>query len=202
MNRRLSVVYKFVLSALMILGIIHRAGIFSAALQLHTLYSFTTISNACVVAVTLFAILKYGFSLGDPSARFAQVYYLCLMMILITGLVYHFILLPQKLAENPSYQVFALGNIIAHYIAPVGMLLDWLLFHPKGQLSKKEPLVLVSIPLLYFMLASLYGYLGSTIPGKKTSYVYFFMDIDQLGLGGVIAWVSAILFFVLIITYL
>lgn len=202
MKLKFSLAYKLVFSALIFLGILHRAGLFSAAHQLHTLYSFTTISNACVLCLTLFAACKHRFFMGNITARFARLTYFCLMMILITGIVYHFVLLPQKIAENPAYQVFTFGNIMAHYIAPIGMLVDWLLFGQKGQLSKKDPLLLACIPLLYFVIATLYGYFGSAIPGKKTSYVYFFMDIEQLGILGVAAWVAAILIFVLLLAYL
>lgn len=61
-----------------------RAGIFSESLKLYTLYSFTTISNACVIFVALYAAFRYGFSFEKIYSRFARLQYLCLIMILIT----------------------------------------------------------------------------------------------------------------------
>lgn len=201
MKAKISFIFKLVFSALILLGILDRAGIFSQSLQLHTLYSFTTISNACVMIVVLYAAFRCRLSFEKLGSRFARLQYLCLILILITGTVYHFVLFPQKVAENPAYQVFTFGNIVAHYIAPMGMLADWLLFGKKGLLSKREPLICVSVPLLYFIFASVYGYYGSTIPGKDTSYIYFFIDFGKLGLTGVMAWVSVILVFVLLLAY-
>ncbi len=201
MKTKASFIFELLFSALIFFGILDRAGFFSENLQLHTLYSFTTISNACVMTVALYAAFKYRFSLEKVSLRFARLQYFCLIMILITGLVYHFVLLPQKVAENPAYQVFTFGNIVAHYITPIGMLVDWLLFSKKGLLSKREPPLCVLVPLLYFALASLYGYYGPAIPGKGTSYIYFFLDYGKLGATGVLAWVAAILVFVLLLAY-
>ena len=201
MRTKISFIFKLILSSLIFLGILDRAGIFTQSLQLHTLYSFTTISNACVMIVVLYAAFKCRLSFKNLGSRFAQLQYLCLIIILITGIVYHFVLFPQKVAENPVYQVFTFGNIVAHYIAPIGMLADWLLFGKKGLLSKREPIICVTVPFLYFIVASVYGYYGSTIPGKDTSYIYFFMDFGKLGVTGVIAWVSAILVFVLFLAY-
>lgn len=201
MKAKIAFTFKLIFSALIFLGILDRAGIFTQSLQLHTLYSFTTISNACVMIVVLYAAFRCRLSFENLDSRFARLQYLCLIMILITGTVHHFVLFPQKVAENPAYQVFTFGNIVAHYIAPIGMLADWLLFEQKGLLSKREPLICVSVPFLYFIFASMYGYYGSTIPGKDTSYIYFFMDFGKLGITGVIAWVSAILVFVLFLAY-
>lgn len=201
MKVKISFIFKLVFSTLILLGILDRAGIFTQSLQLHTLYSFTTISNACVMIVVLYAAFRCKLSFDNLRSRFARLQYLCLIMILITGTVYHFVLFPQKVAENPAYEVFTFGNIVAHYIAPIGMLADWLLFGKKGLLSNREPIICVSVPLLYFIVASVYGYCGAAIPGKDTSYIYFFMDFGKLGVPGVIAWVSAILLFVLFLAY-
>ena len=201
MKAKAALAYQLVFCGLILVGILDRAGIFTQNLQLHTLYSFTTISNACVLSIVLYAALCQGFcgkTLGPP---FARLHYLCLVMILITGLVYHFVLLPQKLAENPAYQVLTLGNTIAHYIAPVGMLFNWWMFGQKGLLRRREPILCASVPLVYFVFASIYGYYGASIPGKGTAYVYFFMDIGKLGVAGVLAWVAALLLLVLLLAW-
>lgn len=201
MKGKVSFPFRLIFAALIFFGILDRAGIFGQSMQLHTLYSFTTISNACVMVVVLTAAFRYKLSFENPGSRFARLQYFCLVLILITGAVYHFVLLPQKVAENPAYQVFTFGNIVAHYIAPIGMLADWLLFGKKGLLRKRDPLLCPAAPLLYFVGASLYGYFGPTIPGKDTSYLYFFMDFGKLGVPGVMAWVTAVLAFVLLLAY-
>lgn len=197
----LSVLYKIVLSIAVLIAVLDRAGIFNVNKQLQTLYSFTTISNCYIIAIALITALKVLTS-GNISSILLRFRYIGVMMILITGVIYHFILLPQKIAENPNYQIFTYGNIVAHYIAPIITFLDWLLFDKKGSITKWEPLIFTSVPLAYFVFASIYGYYGSTIPGKETSYAYFFMDWDALGFTGVMGWVFAILGCILLLTYI
>ncbi|HNZ28219.1 MAG TPA: Pr6Pr family membrane protein, partial [Spirochaetota bacterium] len=51
-----------------------------------------------------------------------------LLWILITGLVFHFMLSKFHKPEG----IFAYSNFILHYASPVGMLLNWLIFEKKG----------------------------------------------------------------------
>lgn len=113
-------------AAMLLTGILDRTGLFSGELQLHTLYSFTTISDLFVLALTI--ITEYNAIQHPQYSRpmLAKLRYIGLIMILITGLIYHFILLPQKIVENPDYQVFTYGNIMAHYIALLGLLFGYL----------------------------------------------------------------------------
>jgi len=197
-----SVTYRFVLTIVILPAILDRAGIFSGNLQLHTLYSFTTISNGYIMLVTLITVFITFSSAESIGLKISRLRTIGVMMILMTGLIYHFILLPQKIAENLNYQVFTYGNIVAHYIAPIGMFMDWLLFDRKGRINKWEPLIYTSVPVVYFIIASIYGYYGSTIPNKETSYVYFFMDWGKLGIAGVMKWVLLILICILCLAYL
>lgn len=200
-KKLLQFVYEITLAIVIFAGILDRAGIFTQNLQLHTLYSFTTISNGCVMVIMLFAALVQMLPPVTAGSVLARVRFIGVIMILITGTVYHFILLPQKIIENPSYQVFSFGNIIAHYFAPIGVLADWLLFCKKGLVTKREPLICVLVSVLYFIITTLYGFYGSTIPGKETSYVYFFMDVGELGIVGVIKWVAVIFAAILLLVY-
>ena len=51
--------------------------------------------------------------------------------ILLTGLVYHFMLAPLKTPE----EFWTIENFLVHYIVPYGALLDWALFD-KGHCYK------------------------------------------------------------------
>ena len=190
--------FKVLLAIVALSGILDRAGFFSGDWQLHTLYSFTSISNAYILGITIFALVRTP---KEFRPSLAALRYVGVVMILITGFVYHFALLPNKLAENPDYLIFTFGNIAAHYVVPAATLLDWLVFDRKGRVSKWLPAVCAGVPLLYFVGASLYGYLGSRIPGKDTAYPYFFMDWGELGAAGVLKWVSVILLVVLFLAY-
>ena len=196
---KLSIAYKTIFVFLLLSGILARADLFSDSPQLHTLYSFTAISNCFILLVTLASI--YRTALGSINMLLSRFRIIGLMMILATGLIYHFILLPQKTADDPLYQAITYGNIIAHYVSPTAMLLDWILFDPKGRISKWEPMIFSAIPFGYFVTASIYGFFGPVIEGKDTSFVYFFMDWNKLGLWGVLSWILPILSGILLLTY-
>ena len=200
MKTKVSFYYKLIFSAVILISIIDRAGIFALTIKPYSFFSFTSISNICVLAVTLYGVFAGRRSLDDITPRFARIQYLCLIMILITGIVYSFILLPDKLANNPDYKFFTIPNIVGHYVAPVGMLIDWLLFGKKGQLTKREPIICICVPLLYCVIAIIYGNIGPEIPGLNSSYVYFFMDPAVSGWSGVIIWTLAMLAGIVLLT--
>ena len=200
MKTKISFIYKLILSAIIFISIIDRAGIFALTIKPYSFFSFTSLSNICVLAVTLYGAFAGMRSLDDITPRFAHIQFLCLIMILITGIVYSFILLPDKLANNPDYKFFTIPNIVGHYVAPICMLIDWLLFGKKGQLSKREPIICICVPLLYCVIAIIYGNIGPEIPGLNSSYVYFFMDPAVSGWSGVIIWTLALLTGIVLLT--
>ena len=197
-KKKLLILWRIAFSFIILSAILVRAGIFNSFSQLQTLYSFTSVSGTYILLITLITIFNTNEnrSKGISTARSIGV-----MMILITGLIYHFILLPQKILENPNYEVFTYGNIVAHYITPLLMFMEWLLFDEKGKINKWEPLICSVIPCAYFIVFSIYGYYGTTISGKDTSYVYFFMDWGRLGATGVIKWSFFLLVGILCLTY-
>lgn len=197
-----SAIYKSILAVVTLFGVLDRAGVFSGDRQLYTLFSLTSISNLYIMVISLFSIKAALMPLDNASPVFSRFRSVGIMMMLAVGILYHVILLPQKIIENPDYQIFTYGNIVAHYIVPAGIIADWLIFDTKGKISKFDPLLFASVPLGYFIIASIYGFLGRNIPGKSTSYVYFFMDWNALGFAGVTIWVSKLLALILLLGYL
>ena len=200
-RKKISLVWRSVFSIIVLTAILDRVGLFSGTTQLQTILSFTSISGIYVLFITLITLYGSITYREKESVIITKARTIGVMMILITGLLYHFILLPEKLAENQHYQVFSYGNIGAHYITPAGMLVDWLLFVEKGKISKWEPLICSGIPFFYFVVFSIYGYFGAAIPGKDTSYAYFFMDWERLGIARVVMWVGILLLCILCLTY-
>ena len=129
--------------------------------------------------------------------------------ILITGLIYHFLLNGAMEAgiSAVSQVTFleVLANTLVHYITPLLTLLDYLLFTKKGDMHWYHPITWLTLPIAYviFILArpsfsdlQFVGFNG------LSKYPYPFVDVDQYGLGKVIFMVTAILFAFLILGYL
>ncbi|MHC5228809.1 Pr6Pr family membrane protein [Enterococcus sp. LJL99] len=156
MRNKSVVIFKIIFAILLMTGIIERAGLLGTEPQLRTFYSFTTVSNLFVFIICLVSFYQF-YSKKAETTVYYHLRMIGVVMILITGFVYHFVLLPEKIAVNPNYQVFTYGNLMAHYVAPCLTFIDWLLFAEKGRIGKMEPFICTMIPVAYFIITSLIG---------------------------------------------
>ncbi|ALS03045.1 hypothetical protein ATZ33_17160 [Enterococcus silesiacus] len=207
MKQKIITISRFILALLITLGLLERLGIFNGEIDLTMFVYYTNLSNVLVLIVSgytaykmLQAIIKNeNFSM---SSRLEKLRIATTVIIVITGLVYHFVLYPQYRSEDPYYNWFTFYNIISHYVAPIAMFVDWLFFDQKIKLNVSDPIKWLSIPIIYIGYALIYGLVGPIIPKIGTSYVYFFFDIDKKGITGVFSWVVILLIFFLVLNYL
>jgi len=99
-----------------------------------------------------------------------------ILYILITGLVYNLVL-----SKGPILLSGSPGSILLHFCAPIMAMLDWLLFVPHGRLRWRNALNWLIYPLAYLVFVLIRGPL---VPGPHR-YPYFFVNVDQIGYGGV-----------------
>lgn len=135
---------------------------------------FTIQSNILVVLALAFSLFTSRYNRAGVIARGGA-----MICILITGLVFHLILVPSL----PEY--FAAGvtfrHHITHTIAPVGFMLDWLLFDRKGLMRSTDLKYWIVYPMFYWLGTMIYGSISGLYP-------YFFMDPGAIGLGAVLLW--------------
>jgi len=126
-----------------------------------------------------------------------------LMAILLTFLVFNIVLLPSMIEQNMARYITGLGNILVHYFTPLYFLLDYLLFDPKGQLRKTDPIWWPAFPIYYFIYANIYAACGGTYSDGETysRFPYFFIDPDIIGAGGVAIAVALIIAFYIGLSY-
>ena len=101
------------------------------------------------------------------------------MCIMLTFLVYHFMLAPSILPEKFN----RLENYIVHYIMPIGFIIDTLFFDIKNVYNKLSPVKWTLIPLIYFVFGLLNGLVFKIeFPDSVHSpFPYFFMNVNKLG---------------------
>ncbi len=102
------------------------------------------------------------------------------MAILITFLIYHFLLAPLV-----TYSQFHnLRNYIVHYIVPIAMVLDTLVFDEKNQYKLMDPFKWSLILMIYFGFAMLNGFIFKlNVPASPDSpFPYFFMNVHKFGI--------------------
>ncbi len=149
---------------------------------------FTIQSNILLVMALIFFLFA-----GHQNRVTAIVRGGVIIYILITGLVFHFLLvpgLPEYFADGLSFR-----HHITHTIAPIGFILDWLLFDIKGMMRNSDLKYWIIYPLLYWIVTISYGIIRGLYP-------YFFMDVGAIGFAAVITWFFALTAFIIILSFL
>ena len=96
-------------------------------------------------------------------------------MIVMVGLVYHFMLSD---GHSPDGALGTIGNLLTHYIIPFAVTGDWLVFGPRRGTKWIWALLWPFFALLYAVVAIARG----SVTGF---YSYPFLDINSLGVLGV-----------------
>jgi len=139
------------------------------------LWYFTITTNLLVAAVfTGIAIGREFFA--RPSLLGATTVY-----ILLVGIIYGLLLHGLQELSGGS----AIANMLLHMVTPILVPIFWLIFTPKGKLSRRDPLLWAIYPLSYLFYALLRG----EFTGR---YPYPFMNVNELG------WARTILHAILI----
>jgi hypothetical protein len=127
----------------------------------------------------------------------------CTVYILLTFLVYNFVLAPGIAELSTSYQLYSLQDLLVHYFSPLMVLLDYFLFDRKGRFKAVYPLGWTLLPLAYLLYVFVFASLGGRFyyGGIASKYPYFFLNIEKLGLAGVGKWILFIAAAYLLLSY-
>lgn len=159
-----------------------------------TISYYTIQSNiACLLLITyLFVTQLLGIQMSEKLIRLKAGF---TVMIFLTFLVYHFLLRPSMLMYETGYQVFNFSDILVHYVSPLMMLVDFIVFTDHQKIKKIDPFRWLLIPLIYWIYTMFYHAFGGVfINGDAvSSYPYFFLDFELYGFFGVMIWVIGIM---------
>lgn len=146
---------------------------------------FTFLSNFLCL---LYFIVAAGYTLrcikfdgirGD-STMFPHLKGSLTIIISITLFIYWLVLAPR--ISDYRYNPWTLENLLLHYITPIMVIGDWLLFDRKNVYKAYNPFLWLSGPLLYILFIQIRAHFYGTITNTGSRYPYFFIDIDKIGL--------------------
>lgn len=154
---------------------------------------YTVLSNLLVTIFTGYLLWKMRHDKNWQSTRIFRLKGGVTMSIMITCVIYHFMLAPI------ATDFYRLENFLCHYIVPLWFLADTLLFDKSRQYKWFDPILWTGLPLLYMSFAILNGLvLKMNIPNAKDNpFPYFFLNANKYGWAFVFRWA-----FIIFIAYL
>ena len=138
---------------------------------------YTVQSNLLVSLFALYMVGAMRRGKDLQSYRFLRIKAAVTMSIMITFVIYHFMLAPL------ATDFWRVENMLCHYITPLYFFFDTLLVDRQRQYQLLDPLRWTALPLLYMAFALFNGLvLKWPIPDAKDSpFAYYFLNVHKYG---------------------
>ena len=120
-----------------------------------------------------------------------------LLAILLTFIIFNFMLAGDREPELNFY----INSVLFHIILPIMYLIDWILFYEHKKVKWHYPLISVSFPVIYAIFIFIRAWILDFNPEAPYIYPYFFLNLDELGVMGVIKWILILSVIFIIIGY-
>ena len=164
---------------------------------------YTTQSNILVFVVMFIMLIREFFHQGRRTRFLTILKSLSTVSIMVTFLIYHFILSPYINADM-SNVAGGYGNILVHYITPLWFFVDYLIFDTKGATRIIDPLFYTIFPMYYFVFCNVRAVSGEQYDYGSfiSQFPYPFLDYAVLGIYGVSAVIIVLILAILIMGFL
>ena len=193
-NRTAQLIFQSFFCAIGLIGIVASLGIFDDVQNLRWDFyvHFTNLSNYLCIGIVFAELVQTAKKRTDdyvcavPFLKFIGV-----LAILLTFLVFNFLLAGQP--DRDPQANWRISSISFHVILPVMYVIDWILFYQHKKVRWYYPLASVIFPMVYIAFIYTRAAIVNFNPEVPYLYPYFFLNLDNLGVAGVVKWV-AILF--------
>jgi hypothetical protein len=139
----------------------------SAAGRVFNVFCFFTIQSNLIVGITS---LMLAIDPRRTSTSFDTFRLIGIVAIIITGLVYHSVL--RGLFDLESWAL--VGDLFVHTVVPILAVVGWLIYGPRGRVSRRIMWLSLLFPLWWFAFALIRGPIADYYP-------YPFVDVIRLG---------------------
>lgn len=149
---------------------------------------YTVLSNLLVSIFACYMVYAMVKQLDLQSQDFLRMKAAVTMSIMITCVVYHFMLAPL------ATDFWRVENMLCHYIVPLYFLLDTLFVDRQRQYKWFDPIWWTILPLAYMAFGLFNGFvLKLPIPDAKDSpFAYFFLNVPKYGWVYVLTYATSI----------
>ena len=194
-NRTIQIIFQTVYCTIAFIGCIASFGIFDDINNFRWDFYiyFTNLSNFLCFGVMFLALVQTikrkedGFVSTTPLLKFIG-----MLGIVLTFLVFNFMLAGDR---DPQLN-WRIGSLTFHVVLPIMYVADWFLFYERKKCKWYYPIASIAFPLSYaiFLLihAAILRFDTSilTPAGATLIYPYFFVNLDKLGIPGVLMWIG------------
>ncbi len=204
-SRTTQLIYKSIYIGISIIAILASFGLFDMSFRWDFYIHFTNLSNYLCIIVILIELIDTAKRAEDGFVKtFSTLKFTALLSILLTSIIYNFILSSTRDIKDS----FVVGSITLHIILPLMFVFDYILFCEHGKLKWYYPIVATSFPLTYAGLVYINAFImkfDTNILSYDKSvpfiYPYFFLNLEKLGVNGVIKNIILITIFFIIFGY-
>ena len=197
-NRTTQLIFYTIYCTLAFVGCVASLGIFDniRAIRWDFYVHFTNISNFLCFGVMLACLIETAKKKEDGYVTVAPMMkFIGVLGILLTFLVFN-IMLAGAEGRDPQLN-WRIGSLCFHVVLPILYVADWFLFRERRKCKWYYPLASICFPLAYAVFLLIQAVIlkfdsSILIPTTTTPliYPYFFVNLDNLGVGGVLMWVG------------
>ena len=198
-NRTVKLMFQTAFCTLGILGIIASFGTFNYTFRSDFYVHFTNLSNYLCIGIMFIELIETVKKKEDSyTTKLPLLKFIGLTAILLTFFIFNFILAGDR---EPALN-FYINSVLFHIILPIMYLIDWILFYEHKKIKWYYPLVSVSFPVIYAIFIFIRAWILDFNPEAPYIYPYFFLNLDELGVVGVVKWIGILSVVFVIIGYI
>ena len=186
-NRTAKLMFQTAFCTLGVLGIIASFGTFNYTFRSDFYVHFTNLSNYLCIGVMFVELIETIKNKEDSyTTKLPLLKFIGLTAILLTFFIFNFMLAGDREPELNFY----INSVLFHIVLPIMYVIDWVLFYEHKKVKWYYPLVSVSFPVIYAIFIFIRAWILDFNPKAPYIYPYFFLNLDELGVLGVIKWIG------------
>lgn len=187
-NRVVQIIFQTTFCILGVACVAISLGLFDYNYHSNFFLHFTNLSNYLCIGIMCAELIQTVKKKNDSYVSVAIAFkFISMLSILLTLIVFNFVLAPRE--NYPNYSVI---SILFHIILLIMFTLDWFLFYERNQVKWYYPLLALIFPFIYIVII----YIRAWVLNFDNSfyiYPYFFLDLNNQGILGVLKWVISLL---------
>lgn len=193
-NRTAQLIYQSFFCAFGLIGIAASLGFFDMEWRWDFYIHFTNLSNYLCIGIMFAELIQTARKKRNSYVKTAPLLkFIGMLGILLTFLVFN-LLLANEPTRDPALN-YKVSSILFHIVLPILYIADWFLFYERRKVRWTYPLIGTLFPVLYVIFVFIHAWalkFDASIPNFTGTgsfiYPYFFLNLETLGIGGVLKW--------------